>query len=79
MKNTFLTQSVMERQFLTKKFNVAKRRPSTQKKPLEYVKIKETLQSENRTEYYLCKGMFLYVVLYPERYYTSTKQNKSLN
>ena len=27
-------------------------------KTLEYLKIQESLQSENPTEYYLCKGLF---------------------
>ena len=31
------------------------------------------LQPENLTGYYLCKGIFLYVFLYPERYCTSGK------
>ena len=30
-------------------------------KSLKYFKIQENLQSENLTEYYLCKGVFLYV------------------
>ena len=42
-------------------------------KTLEYLKIQESLRSENLTEYYLCKGIFLYVFLYPERYYASKK------
>ena len=42
-------------------------------KTLEYPKIQESLPTENLTEYYLCKRIFLYVFLYPERYYTSTK------
>ena len=37
------------------------------------------LQPENLAGYYLCKGIFLYVFLYPERYYTSGKLNNSLN
>ena len=48
-------------------------------KTFDYFKIQESLQPKNLTEYYLCKGIFLYVFLYPERYYTSTKENKSLN
>ena len=43
-------------------------------KSLEYLKIQESLRSENLTEYYLCKWVFLNVFLYSERYYTSTKQ-----
>ena len=43
------------------------------KKTLEYLKIQESLQSEHFSGYHLCKGIFLYVLLYPERYYTSTK------
>ena len=42
-------------------------------KTLEYLKIQESLRSENLTEYCLSKGIFLYVFLYPERYYTSKK------
>ena len=42
-------------------------------KTLKYLKIQESLRSENLTEYCLCKGIFLYVFLYPERYYTSKK------
>ena len=30
-------------------------------KNLEYLKTQESLRSENLTEYYLCKGIFLYV------------------
>ena len=48
-------------------------------KTLEYLKIQESLPSENLTEYYLCKGIFLFAFLYPERYYKSTKENKSSN
>ena len=40
---------------------------------LDYNKIQESLRSKNLTEHYLCKGIFLYVFLYPERYYTRTK------
>ena len=29
-------------------------------KSLKYSKIQESLRSENFTEYYLCKGIFLY-------------------
>ena len=35
------------------------------------LKIQESLKSENLTEHYLCKGIFLYLFVYPERYYTS--------
>ena len=42
-------------------------------KTLEYFKIQESLRSENLTKYYLCKGIFLYIFLYPEKYYTKTK------
>ena len=42
-------------------------------KTLEYLKIQESLRPENLTQYYLCKGIFSYVFLYPERYPTSTK------
>ena len=45
-------------------------------KNLGYLKIEESLRSENLTEYCLCKGIFSYVFLYPEIYYTSTNQNK---
>ena len=34
-------------------------------KSREYCKIGESLRSENLIEYYLCKGIFLYVFLYP--------------
>ena len=37
------------------------------------VKIQESLWYENLTGYYLSKGIFLYVFLYPEGYYISTK------
>ena len=33
-------------------------------KTLEYLKIQESLRSENLTECYLCKGIFLYVFLF---------------
>ena len=39
-------------------------------KALKYFKIQESLRSE---KYYLCKRIFLYVFLYPERYYISPK------
>ena len=39
-------------------------------KALKHFKIQESLRSE---KYYLCKGIFLYVFLYPERYYISPK------
>ena len=42
-------------------------------KILEYFKVQESLPSENLTKYYLCKGILLYVVLYPERYYVNAK------
>ena len=42
-------------------------------KTLQYFNIQESLNSENLTKYYLCKGIFLYVFLYPEIYYVSTK------
>ena len=42
-------------------------------KTLEYLKIRESLLSENLTEHYLCEGIFLNVFLYPERYYANTK------
>ena len=29
-------------------------------KSLEHLKIQENLRSENNTEYYLCKGIFLF-------------------
>ena len=34
-------------------------------KTLEYLKIQESLRSENLTEYHLCKKIILYVFLYP--------------
>ena len=40
---------------------------------LEYLKIQKSLRSENLTKYYLCKGIFLYVFLDPERYHTNTR------
>ena len=40
---------------------------------LYYNNIQESLRSKNLAEYYLRKGIFLYVFLYPERYYTRTK------
>ena len=43
-------------------------------KILEYLKIQENLLSKNFTKYYLCKGMFLYVFLYPERYKHNVKE-----
>ena len=43
-------------------------------KILEYLKIQENLLSKNLTKYYLCKGMLLYVFLYPERYKHNVKQ-----
>ena len=43
-------------------------------KILEYLKIQENLLSKNLTKYYLCKGMFLYVFLYPERYKHNVKE-----
>ena len=43
-------------------------------KTLEYIKIHETLRPEKLLiDYYLCKRILLYVFLYPERYYISTK------
>ena len=42
-------------------------------KTLEYLKIQESLRSENLTEYYSCKGIFSYFSLYTERYINSTK------
>ena len=33
-------------------------------KILEYLKIKESLRSEDLTEYYLCEGIFLYIFVY---------------
>ena len=43
-------------------------------KILEYLKIQENLLSKNLTKYYLCKGMCLYVFLYPERYKHNVKE-----
>ena len=48
-------------------------------KTLKHLKIQESLRSENLTEYWSFKGIFLYAFLYHERYYTNTKWNKSLN
>ena len=35
-------------------------------KTLGYLTIEESLRSEDYTEYYSCKGIFLYVFFYPE-------------
>ena len=43
-------------------------------KILEYLKIQESLRSNILTDYYLCKGIFLYVFLYPKRYHKSTNK-----
>ena len=43
------------------------------KKNLKYLEIQEGLRSENRTKYYLCKGICVYIFSNPERYITSTK------
>ena len=40
---------------------------------LKYLKIKESLRSENLANYYLCKGIFLFVFIYPEIYYIKHK------
>ena len=42
-------------------------------KIVEYPTIEENLRYENLTEYYLCKGIFLYVFFYPVKHYTRTK------
>ena len=65
----------MERKILTKKkfFEKCDMMFVSLGKTLEYLKIQENLWSENLTEYYLWKGILLYVFLYPERYNTSTK------
>ena len=39
----------------------------------KHFKIKESLRSKNLTNYYLRKGIFLYVFLYPGRYYIKHK------
>ena len=44
-------------------------------KTFEYLKIQEGIRSENLTEYYLCKGIFLYVFLYPEMMQGQSKTN----
>ena len=44
-------------------------------KTFEYLKIQESIRSENLTEYYLCKGIFLYVFLYPEMMQGQSKTN----
>ena len=57
-----------------------KLRHNIRQKFLEYFKIQEGLPSENLTEYYLYKGIWLSVFVYSERYYyISAKLNKSLN
>ena len=45
--------------------------PVNLEKNIEYLKIQESWRSENLTEYY--KGIFLYIFLSSERYYTNTK------
>ena len=64
----------MKRQFLIKKkFEKCNMTSVNLGKTLEYLKTQESLRSENVTKYYLCKGISLYVFLYPERHYTNTK------
>ena len=41
--------------------------------------IQRSLQYENFTKYYLCKGIFLYIFLYPERYYQAKSAELSKN
>ena len=50
----------MKREFLVKKKQFEKCDMTSVKleKTLEYLKIKESLRSENLTEYHLCKGIF---------------------
>ena len=47
--------------------------PPNLEKTFEYLKIQESLQSENLTKYYLCEGVFLFDFLHPEKYYTTIK------
>ena len=69
----------MEWRFLTKNINKNSNISSIiLGKALKYVKIQESLRSENLAEYYLCKGMFLFIFLLTERYWTNTTENKSL-
>ena len=42
-------------------------------KNLEYRNLQESIRYENLTEYYLCKEISLYVLLYYEQHYASTK------
>ena len=42
-------------------------------KTLDYLKVQEIFWFENLTEYYLYKAIYLYIFLYPERYYTIRK------
>ena len=62
----------MKRRFWTKKkrFEKCNMTSISLEETLEYLKIQ---RSEKHTAYYLCKGKFLYVFLYPEIYYTGTK------
>ena len=64
----------MKRKFLIKKKKIEKYSMASVNlgKNLEYLNIQEILRSEYLTEYCLCKGIFLYVFLYPEKYYTSS-------
>ena len=39
-------------------------------KTLKYLTNQENLRSENLTEYYLCKEIFLYVFAYSENHFT---------
>ena len=39
----------------------------------EYLKVQESLRSENHTKYYLRKETVLKAFLYPEGYYTYTR------
>ena len=45
-------------------------------KTLQYLKIQENLRSENRPDYYLCKGIFLF---FSTMKVIIQAQNKSLN
>ena len=37
-------------------------------KVFEFLKIQVSVQSENLTKFYLCKGIFLHIFPYPERF-----------
>ena len=74
MKNTLTHIVNYEKTIFDKKNNLKSATGHVNfEKNLEYFKIQGRLRTKNFRKYYLCKGIFLYVFLYPERYYTSTK------